>query len=227
MTLDARLRAALAEQFVFYTHFTDDERARFERQVADFVATKRFLSDRGEVDERTKLFLAALACRLSVNLPGEQFGRIQCVNVVDDMPEEDRIGEMAGLLLPTITFTRAALEDAFHEDDDGLNVVYHELAHVLDAADGVCDGIPLVHDPRERETWRRVIARELETLRAARDLRIPTAIRTYGARKKSDLFATATEAFFERPDKLKNAHPAFYALLERFYGQNPAGDTRG
>ena len=57
---------------------------------------------------------------------------------------------MSGAMLHSVSFTRAALADAFREDDDGVNVVYHELAHVLDAADGVCDGIPLLLDPHER-----------------------------------------------------------------------------
>jgi len=219
MLTDER-RRALAERFAFYTRFSDAERARFEEHVAHFLATKRFVSDRGEVDEPTRLGIAALACRLTVNLTQWELARIQCVNVVDELPGT-QIGEMAGVVLPSVTFTREAVADAMRENDDGLNVVYHEIAHVLDAADGECDGIPLLDDPGERATWRHVIARELERLRAARELAIPTAIRSYGARKESDLFATATEAFFERPVRLRNAHPDLYALLVAFYRQRP------
>lgn len=66
VVITAEQRATLAERFAFYTRFSDDERRRFERQVAAFVTTKRFVSDREDVDERTKLLIAALACRLSL-----------------------------------------------------------------------------------------------------------------------------------------------------------------
>jgi hypothetical protein len=213
-------RAALAGQFAFYKRFADAERRRFEERVAGFVATKRFISDGEPVDERTKLFIAALACRLSMNLPEIELGRLRTINVVDEL-DERVLGQMAPGMLQTVTFTRDALADAFRDDDDGLNVVYHEIAHVLDAADGVCDGIPVLLDPREKTTWRDVVASTLTRLRAACDLEIPTAIRAYGARKESDLFATATEAFFERPEKLRNAYPELYALLAAFYRQRP------
>ena len=210
--------------FEFPARFSADERVRFEAQVARFIASKRFVSDDGEVDATTKLSIAALACRLTVNLPEDQYGRLELVNVAEALPDEDgdsRLGVMSGTVLQSVSFTRAALADAFRENDDGVNVVYHELAHVLDAADGVCDGIPRLLNPREHATWRRVIAEALDRLRAARELRIPTAIDVYGARKESDLFATATEAFFERPEKLRNAHPELYELLVSFYRQRP------
>lgn len=172
--------------------------------------------------------------RLTVNLVDEQYTRLGVVNVVDELPshEEDDarggrvIGLTEGMMIPAVSFTREALEDAFREDDDGHNVVYHELAHVLDGADGIDDGIPpLMLDPLQHDTWRRVIAQELDRLRAARNLGIPTAINTYGAKNEAELFAVATEAFFERPVKLRNAHPELYALMVAFYRQDPSNDA--
>jgi len=216
--------------FAFRARFSDDERARYDAQVARFAQSVRFVSDTGHVDDATKLAIAALACRLTVNLPEDQYGRLELVNLADSLPDDDddddddgeeRLGFMSGETIHTVAFTHEALADALREDDDGVNVVYHELAHVLDAADGKCDGIPRLLEPRDHPTWRRVIGEALERLRAARELRIPTAIDIYGARKASDLFATATEAFFERPEKLRNAHPELYDLLVSFYRQRP------
>jgi len=211
--------------FAFRARFSADERSRFDEQVSRFLRSVRFVSDTGNVDAATELAIAALACRLTVNLPEEQYGRLELVNLAESLPDEDdgdlRLGFMTTGTVHTVAFTHEALADALREDDDGVNVVYHELAHVLDAADGVCDGIPRLIDPRELPTWRRVIGEALDRLRAARELRIPTAIDVYGAKKESDLFATATEAFFERPEKLRNAHPELYELLVSFYRQRP------
>jgi hypothetical protein len=40
---------------------------------------------------------------------------------------------------------------------------------------------------------------------------------------EAELFAVATEAFFERPRELARKHPELYAMLADAYGQDPAG----
>ena len=42
------------------------------------------------------------------------------------------------------------------------------------------------------------------------------------ATNEAELFAVATEAFFERPVELSRKHPALYAMLREAYGQDPA-----
>lgn len=105
---------------------------------------------------------------------------------------------------------------------DGTNVGYHEFAHVLDASDGISDGIPpLLLSPELKRTWTRVIASELATLRAAMAKGTPTLLDKYGAQSEAELFAVATELFFERPRAMKEAHPELFALLVQYYGQVP------
>ncbi len=215
-------RSTLTATFGFYRRFSDAERARFEAQVAEFLATKELVGDGCEIDAHTKLFIAALACRLAVNLPHDEYGRLMRVVVVDAIDEVHTQGLTGGGMLAAVTFTRDALARAFRDDDDGQNVVYHELAHVLDAADGISDGIPpLLFDPARHDVWREVMPRELARLRAAIDMNIPTALDPQGAENESELFAVATEAFFERPTKMRNAHPELYELFAAFYRQRP------
>ena len=54
------------------------------------------------------------------------------------------------------------------------------------------------------------------------DPAVRRVIDPYGARNEAEFFAVATEAFFERPESLRNALPALYALLADFYRQDPA-----
>jgi Mlc titration factor MtfA (ptsG expression regulator) len=44
----------------------------------------------------------------------------------------------------------------------------------------------------------------------------------YGATNEAEFFAVATEHFFDRPRSLQKHLPELYAVLSRFYRQDPA-----
>ena len=45
-----------------------------------------------------------------------------------------------------------------------------------------------------------------------------SVLREYAATNEAELFAVATEFFFERPEALKKKHPKLYAVLVEVYG---------
>ncbi len=52
-----------------------------------------------------------------------------------------------------------------------------------------------------------------------------TRLAPYGAGSPTEFFAVMSETFFEAPGVLRERYPALYALLCRFYRQDPAGDA--
>jgi Mlc titration factor MtfA (ptsG expression regulator) len=50
----------------------------------------------------------------------------------------------------------------------------------------------------------------------------PSVLDSYGATNPAEFFAVATEAFFEKPLKLRQNHPELYRELKEFYRQDPA-----
>jgi Mlc titration factor MtfA (ptsG expression regulator) len=106
---------------------------------------------------------------------------------------------------------------------DGENVVLHEFAHQLDAADGASDGAPVLADPGLYGPWARVLGEAYEQLLRDVDAHRPGPLDPYGATSPAEFFAVATEAFFERPERLRKERPALYEVLARYYGQDPAG----
>jgi Mlc titration factor MtfA (ptsG expression regulator) len=108
------------------------------------------------------------------------------------------------------------------------NVVFHELAHKLDMANGAIDGTPPLENRRARRRWREVCEAAYADLRERLDAGWPTAIDPYGATNEAEFFAVATETFFTRPHELAAAYPALYELLAGFYrirALPPAGET--
>jgi len=104
----------------------------------------------------------------------------------------------------------------------GYNVVVHEFAHVLDMADGVPDGVPLLPRSLDREAWTDTLDREYEAFCRRVDAGEDTALDPYGAEGVDEFFAVASEAFFVAPAPMQAEHPALYALLRGYYRQDPA-----
>ena len=110
---------------------------------------------------------------------------------------------------------------------DGRNVVYHEFAHKLDMLDGWADGVPPLASRERLGVWNEVVEREYAALVDAARRGTKTVLDPYGATNRAEFFAVATEAFFERPRRLRDRLPDLYACLARFYRQDPATDPTG
>ena len=109
------------------------------------------------------------------------------------------------------------------DPDDGQNVVLHEFAHQLDTERGAADGAPALPERGMYGPWATVLGREFADLAADLQRGRSTTIDAYGATNPAEFFAVVTEAFFERPRRLRADHPELYAQLAAFYRQDPAG----
>jgi Mlc titration factor MtfA (ptsG expression regulator) len=111
----------------------------------------------------------------------------------------------------------------------GYNVVIHEFAHVLDMADGLADGVPLLPADIHRSEWAATLQQAFDSF--VQEVEVATAAGTstpldaYGASAEEEFFAVASEAFFVNPALLQGSHPALYSLFQRFYRQDPATET--
>ncbi len=117
------------------------------------------------------------------------------------------------------------------------NVVIHEFAHVLDMADGLSDGVPVLPPELPRAEWTALLQREYGAFvqrveeaevaggDAAHDALDALALDPYAASGEDEFFAVASEAFFVAPRALREAHAELYAMFTRFYRQDPAAET--
>ncbi len=103
---------------------------------------------------------------------------------------------------------------------DGCCVAVHEMAHKLDALDGLLDGTPPL--PRD---WQRAWAREFQEAYDAFVARVDagddTAIDPYAAEAPEEFFAVCSEYHFSDPALLRAEVPAVAAHLARLYGASP------
>lgn len=132
--------------------------------------------------------------------------------------EDELIGEAwdQGPLIVSWADVRADIADP----NAGYNVVVHEMAHKLDALDGVLDGTPLL--PREwQRAWARDFQRSYDDFCRQVDAGRDTLVDGYAAEAPEEFFAVASEYHFSAPALLRQAMPEVAAHLERFYGPSP------
>lgn len=102
----------------------------------------------------------------------------------------------------------------------GFCVAAHEMAHKLDALDGVLDGTPPLPRAWQRE-WARDFQQAFDAFVAQVDAGGETAIDCYAAEAPEEFFAVATEYHFSDPAALRRAMPKIAAHLRRLYGEPP------
>ncbi|WP_055562239.1 M90 family metallopeptidase [Hymenobacter sp. AT01-02] len=224
-------RQILSERVAFYLSLTAGDKRRFEQKTQVFLAQTRITGIQTDIDDTTRVLVAASAIIPVFGFPDWEYGNLSEVLVVPDAwtLEKDPSKEFAGLqgtLLGSVQgfqtshymrLSKASLEQGFRDALDKQNVGIHEFAHLLDEADGVIDGIPAVALPAElRPAWEAVMQREIAAIRAGN-----SEINDYAATNEAEFFAVVTEYFFEKPEKLQEHHPELYQLLSRALRQNP------
>lgn len=221
---------------VLWVAALDPERdARLQALVARFLRDKTITAiGTLSLDAAQRTTLAALCC-----LPLLEFGRqglhgwsqlivypdafrvnrshVDAAGVLHEW-EDELIGEAweSGPLILSWADVQADLD----QPDAGFCVAVHEMAHKLDALDGVLDGTPPL--PR---AWQRQWARDFQAAYDAFvrevDAGRRTAIDEYAAEAPEEFFAVCSEYHFSDPRTLQKAMPDVAGHLERFYGPSP------
>lgn len=132
--------------------------------------------------------------------------------------EDELIGEAweSGPLVLSWADVEADLE----QPDAGFCVAVHEMAHKLDALDGVLDGTPPLPRAWQRQ-WARDFQAAYDAFATAVDAGRSTAIDAYAAEAPEEFFAVCSEYHFSDPRTLEAAMPDVAAHLECFYGPSP------
>ena len=224
-------RAILNERVAFYLALAEAEKARFEQQTQVFLARTRITGVQTEVDDTTRLLVAASALIPVWGFPAWQYANLAEVLIVPDawtLPDapDREVKPLQGTLLGSVQgfqnqhymrLSKASLGQGFRDATDRQNVGIHEFAHLLDEADGVIDGVPQAAlPPGLLQPWTELMHREIAAIRAGQ-----SEINPYAATSDAEFFAVVTEYFFEKPEKLQEHHPELYDLLTQAFHQNP------
>ena len=111
-----------------------------------------------------------------------------------------------------MVISKQDLRQGFAEGHPG-NTAIHEFVHLLDKSDGAVDGIPASLMQRQYVLpWLQKIHKEIARIKEG-----DSDINPYGATNEAEFLAVASEYFFEEPEKMQEAHPRLYAMLEKIF----------
>ncbi len=209
--------------------------ARLQALVARFLRDKT-ITPVGDLvlDEQQRLQLAALCC-----LPLLEFGAegLRGWSQLIVYPDAFRVNrshvDAAGVLHEwddeligeawergPVILSWADIEADLLAPREGFCVVVHEIAHKLDALDGVLDGTPPLPGNWQRE-WARDFQQAFDALSEEVDAGRETAVDGYAAEAPEEFFAVCSEYHFSDPRLLRESMPQVATHLQRFYGTSP------
>ena len=227
----ARWYAILARNVPLANTLSATERDRLLRVARLLISGVPFEGVRGVVlHEEMRVTIATTASLLVYRLPYPRFTKLVRILVYPDafvpkraasrhdplVVEEDPSLGQAWTSGVVVLSWEAVLDDAANQHASG-SVILHEMAHILDAEDGIFDGTPVFDDLSQGAEWARVLQHDFTRQHDAVEAGEEGPLDDYAARNHAEFFAVATEAFFCTPDRLREKLPDLYAQLERFY----------
>lgn len=234
-TIDAARWQRVRQRVRWISSLDDGRDARLQDLTAGFLHHKTITVLSGlQLDDDDRTLLAALCC-----LPLLEFGaeglhgwsqllvypeafrvnrsHVDAAGVLHEW-EDELIGESwdSGPLVLSWADILADLD----APDAGYCVAVHEMAHKLDALDGLLDGTPPL--PRDwQAAWAKDFQAAYDALVDEVDADREGPIDPYAAEAPEEFFAVCSEYHFSDPDRLRTALPTVAAHLQRFYGASP------
>lgn len=240
---EARSRIALLSALA------DSDAERLGQRAWQFAHRKRLtlhpaLAATTHFDLPARLALAAQACLLTLGWQdhehAEAFANVHEILVlpdafqrqVEEMDEfgvvhqyvDERAGETSYQGPVVVSFTDLMESGSW----GGFNVLIHELAHKLDMGNASdIDGFPPLPRELDAREWHRIFSAVWDDLHAHLERGDPAPIDDYAASHPGECYAVCCEYFFSAPDLLAKAYPELYALLTRYFRQDPLARLPG
>ena len=222
----------LRSRVAYFNALNEERRQRFRQLVKIFLDEVRITGIRTDVDETTRVLVAASAIIPIFNFDHWEYARLGEVLIYpgsfnknyqtgQDAQGDDQCNTLGmvgeGPLSGAMILSKPALLAGFDNADDKRNVGIHEFAHLVDKADGYFDGIPPGVPIDIARAWIEWVAEELAGSPSKR-----SHINPYGYTNQAEYFAVLMEYFFEAPDVLQRKNPQLYKMLEKITRQDTA-----
>lgn len=209
----------LLEQFSFYPALSFKSRKKFDDRLVRFIYEKKFEGRHElEVTQEMKLKIAATAIRMTLGLKTYNFPSFHTFLIFPE-PFYSRVsgkkvrGETHGAGI--IAFSWKDFLFGLSNDNDNLNLGYHEFAHAL-FIERFKNNIDLKFMDHY-DAWRKVVF----TKGKLQEVGLRGTFREYATYNEHEFFAVSVENFFEHPERFKHDLPVLYRLMSKMMNQDP------
>lgn len=211
----------LAKNFSFYQKLPQTSKKIFEKRVAYFISSKKFIPRQMErVTWEMKVLISASAIQLTFGFPQVNLSFFRHILVYPETffskaNQQHHRGEVNPKAKAIVLSWKYFLEGYLRED--GRNLGLHEMAHALRLENRVMNHEYDFLDKEILNEWEEHASKTMEEIRNGSE----TFFREYGAVNNEEFFAVAVEVFFEKPAAFKEKHPLTYKTLCNLLRQDP------
>jgi len=219
-------RIVLNREVSFYNSLSEEEKARFEYKVQEFLLNCRITGIGTSVDTTDKILVASSAVIPIFAFKDWKYSNIHEVLLYPSMFNQKFHTEGAerniqgmvgnGYMEGKMILSKPALRHGFKNETDKKNTAIHEFVHLIDKSDGSIDGIPsALLEKQYAIPWIDLINKKIDEIYKGK-----SDINPYGGTNRAEFFSVVSEYFFERPKLLERNHPDLYNLLKRVFKQD-------
>jgi Mlc titration factor MtfA (ptsG expression regulator) len=224
----SKYKALLQAHVAYYQKLDDTGKARFEKQIAGFLADTHIEGVGTEITELDQILIASSAVIPIFGFLGWRYQNLTNIILYPDTFDQEfqfegenrnilgMVG--SGYMNGQMLLSRAALTKGFSSSAGDENAAIHEFVHLLDKSDGATDGVPenlMAHE--YAAPWLHLMHSEMRRIEAGH-----SDINPYALTNEAEFFAVAAEYFFEKPEQLEAKHPELYKQLSLIFQQDPS-----
>lgn len=222
MPLRASYREILKQNFKYYNLLSTRDKISFERKLRGFLASKIFISRQFPVvTDEMKVLISAAAVQLTFGLPQVYLRHFTKILIYADtyysqINKKYHKGEVNPAYGIIVLSWKNFLE-GYADPSDSLNLGIHEMAHALHLENVIINGEHAFLDREMLKLWEELVKKEMMAFRRGE----APFFRENAFTDEHEFFASATEVFFEDPERFKDQRPDLYFTLAALLNQDP------
>lgn len=220
--LQPKYQPYLNRYFKFYRNLDAANKRLFERRVQFFIDLKTFIPRGGlrSVSPEMKALIAGSAIQITFGYPNVYFRHFNRILVYPDAylnkyTKKHHKGEVN--VKGIIVLSMKSLLHGWIDDNDGVNLGLHEMAHALSIENLVRNNEFNFIDANIIRSLKALAIPEMNKIKIDQY----SIFRSYGATNFREFFAVATEVFFEQPDTFNTYHPQMFEIMVKLLNINP------
>lgn len=214
----------LEKFFPYYRNLSDDHQQEFLERLRYFFVSKTFIPRGGlkEIGREMELLISATAVMVTFGFRQVRLSHFSKILVYPDdyystINKKYHRGEV-NPKLGIIVLSWKSFVEGFLQNNDGVNLGVHEMAHALKLENQIhYNQESDFFNPERWKVYSKFAQEEILKIKSKKGsfFRDSASIDTH------EFFAVALESFFERPSDFKNYHPDLYQSLVFLLKQDP------
>ena len=221
--ITSRELSILEKDFRYFGRLDSKHRQEFLRKMEIILSSKKFIGTGGiaEVTPEMEILISATIAMVTFGWKRLRLAHFNTILIYPSVYystsqkiyHRGEVNPKTGL----ISVSWQSFREGFKDENDGVNLGIHEIAHALKLANQIDTDGEKEFDLKAWKEYKSQIPAELEKVKSGKD----SFFRESAGLNEHEFIAVALESFFERPWEFYQAKQELYLSLVRLMMQDP------